>query len=107
MKTLFKVVSVAAGVSMAAVVGVASSAQAQQAQQVTIQTGDLNLNSSAGAARFDARVNAAAGRMCADSYQQLSQHEACVAAVRDEANANLSRQLQGLPPVAPAPTGPY
>jgi UrcA family protein len=92
MKTLFKAVSVAAGVSVAALVGFASAAQAQE--EVHIQVSDLDLNSPADAARFNARVDRAASQMCVD-YRQISTHEACVAAVRDEANANLSRQLTG------------
>lgn len=92
MVTLFKAVSVAAGVSIAALGGFASAAQAQEG--VHIQVSDLDLNQPADAARFNARVDRAARQICVD-YQQMRTHEACVAAVRDEANANLSRELAG------------
>lgn len=94
MKTMLKAVSVAAGVSMAAfaLAGVAAPAQAEE---MRIQTSDLNLRTPEGTARFDARVDRAAKQMCSD-YRGLNENAQCVRAVREEANENLKQQQEQL-----------
>lgn len=69
-------------------------AGAASAQEVRIQWGDLDLSSAAGADAFDARVSAAADRMCRGVKRpgsRLSDRAFCRAAVRNEA----VRQLPG------------
>jgi UrcA family protein len=90
MTTLLKAISVAAGVSMAALTMAAS---AQAAEAVRIQVSDLNLNTPQGRAAFDARVTQAAHRICAGD-RTLSGSMACERAVRQEAQDNLRDQQE-------------
>lgn len=69
--------------SLAAALIVATAGSASAAE-VRIAWGDLNLSTPAGADAFDARVNAAARKLCRDS-RIIGGRAACHAAVRDEA----------------------
>ena len=80
--------SLAAACAAVLIAGTASAGDAR------IAWGDLDLGTAAGAAAFDARVDAAARRMCRDAKRPgslLSDRAYCVAAVRAEA----VRQLPG------------
>jgi UrcA family protein len=92
MKSLFKAASLAAGVAMALLAGAAPSAQADE---IHIRVADLNLQSPEGAARFAARVEAAAKQLC-DDRERLFERETCLAAVREEAKDNLAQQMAQL-----------
>jgi UrcA family protein len=70
--------------SLAAVLLVAAAAGTASAHEVRIAYGDLDLSTPAGADAFDARVRAAARRMCR-STPMIGGRAACQAAVRDEA----------------------
>ena len=72
--------------SLAAVLIVASAAGAASAQSgaARISWGDLDLSTAAGAEAFDARVRAAARKMCR-GVPVTAGRAACHAAVRDEA----------------------
>ena len=81
--------------SLAAALFVVAGAGAVSAQEARIGWTDLNLASVAGADAFDARVDAAARRMCRDARRpgsRLSDRTFCQAAVRSEA----IRQLPGM-----------
>ena len=69
--------------SLAAVLIVAAAGTAS-AHEVRIAYGDLDLSTAAGADAFDARIRAAARRMCR-SVPMIGGRAACQAAVRDEA----------------------
>lgn len=69
--------------SLAAVLVVAT-AGAASAGEVRIRWGDLDLSTAAGADVFDARVRAAARKVCRD-VPVAGGRGACIAAVRDEA----------------------
>ena len=80
--------------SLAAVLAVSLAAGAASAQEARIGWGDLDLSSAAGADAFDARVSAAADRLCRGVRRpgsRLSDRTFCRAAVRAEA----VRQLPG------------
>jgi UrcA family protein len=62
-----------------------------QAETVRIPVADLNLQTTHDA-RFEARLNLAAKRMC-ESYADLSTNAACQKAVKEEARENLAAQL--------------
>lgn len=81
-------------VSLAAALIVTAAAGTASAQEARIVWGDLNLSTAAGADAFDARVSAAARKMCRGVRRPgslISDREFCRAAVRDEA----IRQLPG------------
>ena len=69
--------------SLAAVLTLAA-AGAASAGEVRIPWGDLDLSTPAGADAFDARVRAAARKMCR-SVRMIGARADCQAAVRDEA----------------------
>ena len=76
-------------------------ARAQDVAPQTIRVGDLDLGRANDRARFDARVDAAADRMCAGGSRIII-NAACRQAVRDEA----AEKLQALrPDVAAAAAG--
>lgn len=86
--------TIALGAILAAtVLPIAGLASSAQAQPLRIPVGDLNLNTAAGAARFESRVQAAAARLC-DSYAPLAGRTACVQAVAEEARDNLAAQVR-------------
>ena len=69
--------------SLAAVLTLAAAGSAS-AGEVRIAWGDLDLSTPAGADAFDARVRAAARKMCRN-VPMIGGRAACQAAVRDEA----------------------
>lgn len=69
--------------SLAAVLTLAAAAPAS-AGEVRIAWGDLDLSSAAGADAFDARIRAAARKLCR-SVPMIGGRAACHAGVRDEA----------------------
>lgn len=80
--------------SLAAVLAVSLAAGAASAQDARIRWGDLDMSSAAGADAFDARVSAAADRMCRGARRpgsRINDRAFCRTAVRDEA----VRQLPG------------
>ncbi len=80
--------------SLVAVLAVSLAAGAASAQEARVQWGDLDLASPAGAAAFDARVTAAASRLCRGVKRpgsRINDRAFCRAAFRDEA----VRQLPG------------
>lgn len=80
--------------SLTAVLLLAAAGSASAAQQARIGWTDLNLASTAGAATFDQRVEAAAKTLCRDARRPgslMSDRAFCQAAVRREA----LRQLPG------------
>ena len=80
--------------SLVAVLTVSLAAGAASAQEARISWGDLDLSSAAGADAFDARVSAAADRMCRGVKRpgsRINDRAFCRAAVRSEA----IRQLPG------------
>ena len=81
--------------SLAAVLIVASAAGAASAQTgaTRIAWGDLDLSTAAGAEAFDARIRAAARKMCR-GVSVTAGRAACHAAVRDEAVALLPGAAQ-------------
>jgi len=72
--------SLAAALIVAPVLAIAGSASAGEAR---IAWRDLDLSSAAGAAALDARIDAAARRMCRGG--RIGDRAACHAAIRDEA----------------------
>ena len=74
--------------SLAAALTFAAAAGSAQAGDVRIAWGDLNLATPAGADAFDGRVRAAARRMCR-AVPMIGGKAACLAAIRDEAVAQL------------------
>ncbi len=96
--------------SLAAVLTVSlAAAGAASAQEARIGWGDLDLSSAAGADAFDARVSAAADRMCRGAKRpgsRISDRAFCRAAVRNEAvrllpgTAQVDYALSRLPIVA-------
>ena len=73
---------------------VSLAAGAASAQEARVRWGDLDLGSAAGADAFDARVSAAASRMCRGVKRpgsRINDRAFCRAAFRDEA----VRQLPG------------
>lgn len=80
--------------SLAAVLTVSLAAGAATAQDARIRWGDLDMSSAAGADAFDARISAAADRMCRGVKRpgsRINDRAFCRTAVRDEA----IRQLPG------------
>lgn len=80
--------------SLAAALIVSLAAGAASAQEARIHWGDLDLSSAAGADAFDARVSAAADRMCRGVKRpasRINDRAFCRSAFRDEA----VRQLPG------------
>ena len=80
--------------SLVAAVSVSLAAGAASAQEARVQWGDLDLSSAAGADTFDARIAAAADRMCRGVKRpgsRINDRAFCRAAFRDEA----VRQLPG------------
>ena len=74
--------------SLAAAMIVAAAAGTASAQDARIRWGDLDLSSAAGADTFDARVAAAANRMCRGAKRpnsRISDRAFCQTAVRNEA----------------------
>ena len=91
MKVLDAVSTVGALVMAATpLLAISSLAHAQEItpQAQTIQGADLDLNRAADVARFDARVDRAAGRMCSGQSDMVVT-AACRQAVREEAAAKL------------------
>ncbi len=79
--------------SLAAVLTLAA-AGAASAQEARVRWGDLDLSTAAGADAFDARLDAAARRMCRDARRpgsRIGDQAFCLSAFRDEA----IRQLPG------------
>ena len=91
MKTLFKAACLAAGICTTALAagGVVTSAQAGD---VHIYVADLNLQTPAGVAAYNARVDSVAKQMC-DGYEHLKDmnRSTCIQAVREEAREHLER----------------
>lgn len=80
--------------SLAAALTLSLAAGATSAQEARIPWSDLDLSSAAGADAFDARVAAAASRLCRDARRpgsRISDRASCRAAVRTQA----VRQLPG------------
>ncbi len=80
--------------SLVAALSVSLAAGAASAGEARVQWGDLDLSSAAGADAFDARVSAAASRMCRGVKRpgsRISDRTFCRAAFHDEA----VRQLPG------------
>ena len=80
--------------SLVAALTVSLAAGAASAQDARVRWGDLDLSSAAGAAAFDARVAAAASRMCRGVKRpasRINDRAFCRTAFRDEA----VRQLPG------------
>lgn len=80
--------------SLVAALIVSLAAGAASAQEARVRWGDLDLGSAAGADAFDARVAAAAARMCRGVKRpgsRINDRAFCRAAFRDEA----VRQLPG------------
>ena len=74
--------------SLAAALALTLGGGAASAQDARIPWGDLDLSSAAGADAFDARVSAAAGRLCRGVKRpgsRISDRAYCRAAVRTEA----------------------
>lgn len=83
--------------SLVAILAVSLAAGAASAQEARVQWGDLDLSSAAGADAFDARVAAAADRMCRGVKRpasRISDRAFCRAAVRDEAVRELPGAIQ-------------
>jgi UrcA family protein len=93
MKTLLPAASLAACISVSAVAILGGGASAQTAG-IRIFVADLNLKTPEGMAQFKTRVDLAARQMC-DGYERLRAMDksACVRAVRDEAQENLSTEM--------------
>ena len=70
--------------SLAAVLIVAATAGTASAREARVAWGDLDLSTAAGADAFDARVRAAARKLCRNT-PMIGGRAACLAAVRDEA----------------------
>jgi UrcA family protein len=66
---------------------------AHAAGQERVYVSDLNMASAAGKATFDQRVDHAVRHFCSTEHD-LTQRAACQSAVRDEANAKASSNLQ-------------
>ena len=80
--------------SLVAALTVSLAAGAASAQEARVRWGDLDLGSAAGADAFDARVSAAASRMCRGVKRpgsRINDRAFCRTAFRDEA----VRQLPG------------
>ena len=80
--------------SLVAALTISLAAGAASAQDARVRWGDLDLSSAAGAAAFDARVAAAATRMCRGVKRpasRINDRAFCRTAFRDEA----VRQLPG------------
>ena len=80
--------------SLVAALTVSLTAGAASAQEARVRWGDLDLSSAAGADAFDARVAAAARRMCRGAKRpasRITDRAYCRTAFRDEA----VRQLPG------------
>jgi UrcA family protein len=77
-------------------IGISGAAYAQE-QAYRIPISDLDLSSNKDKARFDQRVEAVARKMC-ESYGVGAgvdrNHQACMRAVREEANENLRNALR-------------
>lgn len=83
--------------SLAAVLIVSAAAGAASAQEARIGWSDLDLASTVGAATFDARVDAAAQRMCRFAKRPLSllsDREFCFGAVQREVLQQLPREAR-------------
>ncbi|WP_372708433.1 UrcA family protein [Brevundimonas sp.] len=81
-------------VPLAAALMLTTAAGAASAQDARIKWGDLNMASASGADAFDARIDAAARKLCRDARTPgslISDRAFCQAAVRAEA----VRQLPG------------
>ncbi|HEY0601109.1 UrcA family protein [Brevundimonas sp.] len=79
--------------SLAAVLIVAGAAGSASAGEVRVAWGDLDLSTPAGADAFDARVRAAARKMCRGG-SMIGGRAACPAAVREEAGTRLPGAAQ-------------
>ena len=83
--------------SLTAVLAVSLAAGTASAGEARISWGDLDLSSAAGADAFDARVSAAADRMCRGVKRlgsRISDRAFCRAAVRSEAVRQLPAAAQ-------------
>ena len=83
--------------SLVAALTVSLATGAACAQEARVQWGDLDLSSAAGADAFDARVTAAAGRMCRGVKRpgsRINDRAFCHAAVRSEAIRQLPCAVQ-------------
>ena len=91
MTKVLSTISAIGAMLMAAIplVAAAGFAHAEELQPQHIQVADLNLDRPADMARFYARVDDAAGRMCPTSGGMIIS-SGCRAAVREEATQNLA-----------------
>jgi UrcA family protein len=80
-----------------AAVAVLAGAGAAAAQDARVPWSDLNLSTAAGAAAFEARLDAAARRLCRDARQpgsRMGDRDRCIAAFRAEAVRQLPAAAQ-------------
>ena len=83
--------------SLVAALSVSLAAAAASAEEARVRWGDLDLSSAAGAIAFDARVSAAASRMCRGVKRpgsRINDRAFCRTAFRDEAVRQLPRSVQ-------------
>ena len=83
--------------SLVAALTVSLAAGAASAQEARVQWGDLDLSSAAGADAFDARVAAAADRICRGAKRpgsRINDRAFCRTAFRDEAVRQLPGSVQ-------------
>ena len=83
--------------SLVAALSVSLAAAAASAEEARVRWGDLDLSSAAGAVAFDARVSAAASRMCRGVKRpgsRINDRAFCRTAFRDEAVRQLPRSVQ-------------
>jgi UrcA family protein len=83
--------------SLVAALTVSLVAGAASAQEARVRWGDLDLSSAAGADAFDARVSAAASRMCRGVKRpgsRINDRAFCRTAFRDEAVRQLPGSVQ-------------
>ncbi len=64
---------------------------AARAEPVTVHVSDLNMSKPAHVQEFNRRLDRATDQICGDT-RQIGQHEACVTAVRSEANDKMSQR---------------
>jgi UrcA family protein len=93
MTTLMSRIAGFATLALAAAPVAALVTPAHAAGHERVYVSDLNMASAAGKATFDKRVDHAARHFCANEHD-LTQLAACQSAVRDEANAKASSNLQ-------------
>ncbi len=85
-----------AGLATLALAALPMAALSTAAHAASVRIGDLDLASARGAAVYEQRIDAAAGRFCQDE-RGLSQRAACIAGVRAEVNEKLAQRQAANP----------